>query len=125
MSLEIQICGVALIANLILRRLSTFAGQNLQNLDSLYAGKMLGHKSDISDGSLRGYEFRKFGNIVGDYCVSPRFLDAISVCLRIYDLILTPLQCCRMIFALSHFVFHMPSSTLCRHSNCKISSEAT
>ena len=40
---------------------------------------MLGHKSDIADGSLRGWEFRKFGNLVGDYCVSPRFLDAVTV----------------------------------------------
>ena len=43
---------------------------------------MLGHKSDIADGSLRGWEFRKFGNLVGDYCVSPRFLDAVTVCLK-------------------------------------------
>lgn len=40
---------------------------------------MLGHKSDIADGSLRAWEFRQFGNLVGDYCISPRFLDAVSV----------------------------------------------
>ena len=40
---------------------------------------MLGHKSDIADGSLRGYEFRKFENIVGDYYVAPKFLEAIVV----------------------------------------------
>lgn len=56
------------------------AGQNLQNIDSLFTGNVLGHKSDIADGSLRGWEFRKFGNLVGDYCVSPRFLDAVTVC---------------------------------------------
>lgn len=54
-------------------------GQNLQHLDSLFAGKMLGHQSDIADGSLRAWEFRKFGNLVGDYCVSPRFLDAVTM----------------------------------------------
>ena len=58
---------------------SLHAGQNADNLDSLFAGKMLGHKSDIADGSLRAWEFRKFGNLVGDYCVSPRFLDAVTV----------------------------------------------
>ena len=55
------------------------AGQNLSNLDNLFVGNTLGHKSDIADGSLRGWEFRKFGNLVGDYCVSPRFLDAVTV----------------------------------------------
>ena len=45
----------------------------------MFTGNILGHKSDIADGSLRGYEFRKFENIVGDYYVSPRFLDAVTV----------------------------------------------
>ena len=55
------------------------AGQNSQNLEHLFTGNVLGHKSDIADGSLRAWEFRKFANIVGDYYVSPRFLDAIVV----------------------------------------------
>lgn len=59
-------------------------GQNSQNLDMLFTGKILGHKSDIADGSLRAWEFRKFENLVGDYYVSPRFLDTIvvSACCR-------------------------------------------
>lgn len=53
-------------------QLSTAAGQNLSNLDSLFVGKFLGHKSDIADGSLRAYEMRSLNNIVGDYYVAPR-----------------------------------------------------
>ena len=48
-------------------------------LDSVFTGNFLGHKSDIADGSLRGYEFRSLANIVGDYYVAPRFLDAVTV----------------------------------------------
>ena len=55
------------------------AGQNDRMIDSLFTGKVLGHESDIADGSLRGYEFRSLANIVGDYYVSPRFLDAVAV----------------------------------------------
>ena len=62
-----------------LLRMLTFAGQNSNNIDFLFTGKTLGHKSDIADGSLRGWEFRQFNNLVGDYCVSPRFLDAVAV----------------------------------------------
>ena len=54
-------------------------GQNSQNLDSLFTGTLLGHKSDIADGSLRGYDFRRFDNIVGDYYVAPRFLQQIAL----------------------------------------------
>lgn len=53
--------------------------QNVQHLDSLFVGNILGHKSDIADGSLRDYEFRKFNNIVGDYYVAPSFLDKIAM----------------------------------------------
>ena len=60
-------------------RLRGCAGQNIAHIDSLFAGKTLGHESDIADGSLRGYEFRSLANIVGDYYVSPRFLDAVAV----------------------------------------------
>lgn len=56
-------------------------GQSLEFIDSLFTGNTLGHQTDIADGSLRGYEFRQFANIVGDYYVAPRFLDA--VCLHI------------------------------------------
>ena len=52
-------------------------GQNSQNIDSLFTGNILGHQSDIADGSLRNYEFRSFNNLVGDYYVAPRFLDAV------------------------------------------------
>ena len=85
-------------------------GQNSQNLDSLFTGNFLGHKSggtlllsprsvlaapeflsqsghpppcstcaDIADGSLRHTEFRTFNNIVGDYYVSPIFLERVAV----------------------------------------------
>jgi hypothetical protein len=55
------------------------AGQTLQHLDSLFTGNFLGHQSDIADGTLRGYEFRQFNNVVGDYYVAPRFLHAVAV----------------------------------------------
>ena len=54
-------------------------GQNSTNLDSLFTGNFLGHKSDIADGTLRNYEFRTFNNIVGDYYVAPKFLDAVTL----------------------------------------------
>ncbi len=56
-------------------------GQSAQYIDSLFTGNTLGHQTDIADGTLRGYEFRTFENLVGDYYVAPRFLDA--VCLHI------------------------------------------
>lgn len=55
------------------------AGQNSRNLDSLFTGNFLGHESDIADGSLRGFEFRTYKNVVGDYYVAPRFMDNIAV----------------------------------------------
>ena len=48
-------------------------------IDNLFTGNVLGHESDIADGRLRGYEFRSLNNIVGDYYVSPRFLEAVAV----------------------------------------------
>ena len=48
-------------------------------IDNLFTGNILGHESDIADGRLRGYEFRSLNNIVGDYYVSPRFLEAVAV----------------------------------------------
>ena len=55
-------------------------GQSIEmGLDSHFVGNFLGLKSDIADGSLRNYEFRKFDNIVGDYYVSPRFLEKIAI----------------------------------------------
>ena len=54
-------------------------GQNSANIDSLFTGKLLGHQSDIADGTLRGYEFRSYNNVVGDYYVAPRFLDAVTM----------------------------------------------
>ncbi len=54
--------------------------QNNRNLDSLFTGNFLGHQSDIADGSLRReYDFRTYENIVGDYYVAPRFLDAVAM----------------------------------------------
>lgn len=51
-------------------------------LDSLFLGNEkfnLGGTSDLSDGSLRRYEFSKFDHIVGDYFISPAFLEAVAV----------------------------------------------
>ena len=42
-------------------------------------GDILGKKSDIADGSLRDWDFRKFEHLVGDYYVAPKFLDAMAV----------------------------------------------
>lgn len=55
------------------------AGQSSQFIDHLFTGNVLGHESDIADGRLRGWEFRSFANLVGDYYVSPRFLEAVAV----------------------------------------------
>jgi hypothetical protein len=55
------------------------AGQNSSMIDSLFAGNVLGHKSDIADGSLRGWEFRTYNNIVGDYYIAPSFMDKVTV----------------------------------------------
>ena len=55
------------------------SGQNMEHLDSLFTGDFLGHKSDIADGTLRNYELRSFGNIVGDYYVAPRFMERVAV----------------------------------------------
>jgi hypothetical protein len=54
-------------------------GQNANYLDSLFVGEFLGHQSDLADGSLHQYDFRHYNNIVGDYYLSPRFLDKIAV----------------------------------------------
>jgi hypothetical protein len=54
-------------------------GQNSNMIDSLFTGDKLGHVSDIADGSLRNYEFRSFNNLVGDYYVAPKFLDAVAL----------------------------------------------
>eukprot|EP00879_Flechtneria_rotunda_P020431 GHRR01021495.1.p1 GENE.GHRR01021495.1~~GHRR01021495.1.p1 ORF type:complete len:342 (+),score=68.73 GHRR01021495.1:1159-2184(+) len=55
------------------------AGQNIHMIDSLFAGNTLGHKTDIADGSLRGWEFRSYNNIVGDYYIAPAFLDKVAM----------------------------------------------
>ncbi|KAL3157030.1 hypothetical protein ABBQ38_001279 [Trebouxia sp. C0009 RCD-2024] len=54
-------------------------GQNVQQIDSLFVGDILGKKSDIADGSLRDWDFRKFEHLVGDYYVAPKFLDAMAL----------------------------------------------
>jgi len=54
-------------------------GQNSNMIDSLFTGNILGHVSDIADGTLRNYEFRTFNNLVGEYYVAPKFLDAVAL----------------------------------------------
>ncbi|KAK9915318.1 hypothetical protein WJX75_007556 [Coccomyxa subellipsoidea] len=54
-------------------------GQSSQYIDHLFTGDVLGHQSDIADGRLRGWEFRTFANLVGDYYVSPRFMEAVAM----------------------------------------------
>ena len=57
-------------------------GQNAIHLDSVFTGNdlfALGHQSDIADGSLRDWDFRSLNNIVGDYYVAPKFLDAVAM----------------------------------------------
>ncbi|EFJ49235.1 hypothetical protein VOLCADRAFT_42653, partial [Volvox carteri f. nagariensis] len=52
-------------------------------------GEVLGHKSDIADGTLRAYDFRTFNNIVGDYYVAPAFLEKVALHMAknyLYDL---------------------------------------
>jgi hypothetical protein len=55
------------------------AGQNVAMIDSLFTGNTLGHKTDIADGSLRGWEFRTFDNLQGDYYIAPRYLEKVAV----------------------------------------------
>ena len=38
----------------------------------------LSHETDIADGSLRGWQFRTFANLVGDYYVAPSFMNAVA-----------------------------------------------
>ncbi|GFR50488.1 hypothetical protein Agub_g12752, partial [Astrephomene gubernaculifera] len=54
-------------------------GQNVAHIDSLFAGEVLGRRSDIADGSLRATDFRTFNNIVGDYYVAPAFLEKVAL----------------------------------------------
>lgn len=54
-------------------------GQRAGMIDTLFTGNVLGHMTDIADGSLRGYEFRSFNNIVGDYYIAPRFLEKVAL----------------------------------------------
>ncbi|GLC43680.1 hypothetical protein PLESTM_001503900 [Pleodorina starrii] len=64
-------------------------GQSVDHIDSLFAGEVLGHKSDIADGTLRAYDFRTFNNIVGDYYVAPAFLEKVALHMAknyLYDL---------------------------------------
>ena len=54
-------------------------GQNSRNLDFLFAGKFLGTDADITDGSLRHYDFNTFSHLDSDYYVPPRFMEAIAL----------------------------------------------
>ena len=56
-------------------------------------GDILGKKSDIADGSLRDWDFRKFNNLVGDYYVAPKFLDSMAVRNLAYTHLYSPLAC--------------------------------
>jgi hypothetical protein len=55
------------------------AGQHVGMIDSLFAGNVLGHRSDIADGSLRGWEARTLNHIIGDYYIAPQFMDKVAV----------------------------------------------
>eukprot|EP00879_Flechtneria_rotunda_P006147 GHRR01006464.1.p1 GENE.GHRR01006464.1~~GHRR01006464.1.p1 ORF type:complete len:282 (+),score=70.27 GHRR01006464.1:431-1276(+) len=48
-------------------------------IDSLFTGGTLGQASDIADGSLRGWEARTLNNIIGDYYISPAFMDKVAM----------------------------------------------
>lgn len=67
------------------------SGQNITQIDSLFVGDILGKKSDIADGSLRDWDFRKFNNLVGDYYVAPKFLDSMAVRHLAYTHLYSPL----------------------------------
>jgi hypothetical protein len=54
-------------------------GQSSQFIDSLFTGKVLGHQSDIADGTLRKWEFRSFNHLVGDYYIAPAFLEQVAM----------------------------------------------
>lgn len=43
------------------------SGQSSQYIDHLFTGDVLGKESDIGSGALRGWEFRKFDHLVGDF----------------------------------------------------------
>ncbi|KAK9814001.1 hypothetical protein WJX73_008754 [Symbiochloris irregularis] len=54
-------------------------GQSSQHIDHLFTGDVLGKESDIASGALRGWEFRKFDHLVGDYFIAPAFLEAVAM----------------------------------------------
>ncbi|KAI3426183.1 hypothetical protein D9Q98_008560 [Chlorella vulgaris] len=54
-------------------------GQTSGMIDSLFTGNVLGHKSDIADGSLRQYDFRTYNNLYGDYYIAPRFMEKVAL----------------------------------------------
>eukprot|EP00793_Prasinoderma_coloniale_P000414 PRCOL_00005398-RA len=53
-------------------------GARQDMVDSKFIGGFLGKESDIASGELRGFEFRTFKNLVGDYYVPQRFLDTFA-----------------------------------------------
>lgn len=81
-----SICPRSLLHSFLNPQISTLSlffgtvGQNSSMVEHHFTGNFLGHKSDIADGSLRDWDFRKYNNIVGDYYIAPSFLDAITVC---------------------------------------------
>lgn len=48
-------------------------------IDPLFTGKFLGLQSDIASGELRQEALRSFSNLVGDYAIPQRFVDAVAL----------------------------------------------
>jgi hypothetical protein len=53
-------------------------------IDSLFTGNVLGHASDIADGSLRGYEFRWGQSFSASACVCVRACVCVCVCVYVF-----------------------------------------
>ena len=51
---------------------------SLTNLAHFPPARSISHETDIADGSLRGWQFRTFANLVGDYYVAPSFMNAVA-----------------------------------------------
>ena len=62
------------------KKSSLFLFQRKKNPKKILTRNVLGHRSDIADGSLREDDHRRtFNNLVGDYYVAPNFMDAVAL----------------------------------------------
>jgi hypothetical protein len=54
-------------------------GQTSEYIDHLFTGDLMGKRSDLADGTFRYEEFRTLNNIVGEFYISPRYLERVAM----------------------------------------------